>query len=247
MILSMVRKIMAGSGAEGNATYQSFLVNSSWSIRRYSPAPAAFNVCACSIALDCPEPRGYFLCVNGNNCTAGTVVWVIPGIIQSCVHFESLFNCDLSCFFNQTCLNTILSMYNVDLPTRLPLPAATVAISVLNSSASSRFLPNDTLGTIFDHLLIETWEIQSNFEGYFNICAPAMCTYTITQQLDVFYTIATIVGLLGGLLVTFRLLVLVFARLIQWSILLWRNRYAGKSHDVLMRNAAKSIYSIVRR
>ena len=213
-------------------TYQSLLVNGSWLIRRYSPAPSDFNVCACSVALDCPKPGGNFYCVNGNNCTAGSVVWSTPGIIRACIGLEDIFKLDLSCFFNQTCLNIVLSMYNVDMPTRLPLPAATTAILVLNSSAPSRYLPNDTISTIFEQLMVETWNIQSYFEGYYNICAPAICTYTFAQRADIFYIVATIVGLIGGLLVIFRLVVPFSARLTQWSMELWRNRYDGNSHDI---------------
>ena len=232
LLLLLIRTLLAGSGTESNMTYQWLPINGSWLIRRYSPAPPALNVCACSVAFDCPEPRGKFYCMNGNNCTAGTVVWTIPGVVRSCVDLESILKSDFSCFFNQTCLNILLSMYNVDMPTRLPLPDATIAIPVLNSSAPSRFLPNDTMGTIFDQLMVETWDIQSYFEGYYNICAPAICTYSFSQRLDIFYVISTIVGLIGGLLVTFRLLVPIFARLVQWSIVSWRKRHAGHDHDI---------------
>ena len=237
----MMRILLAGSGVQSNMTFQWLPVNDLWLIRRYSPAPPALNVCACSVAFDCPKLGGNFFCMNGNNCTAGTLVSTTPGMTQSCVDLESVLKSDFSCFFNQTCLNIFLSMYNVDMPTRLPLPAATIAIPVLNSSASSRFLPNDTLSTIFDQLMVETWDIQTNFEGYYNICAPTICTYTFSQRLDILYTVATIVGLIGGLLVTFRLLVPILVRLAQWSMVSWRNRYAGNSHDRPVGDAGKKM------
>lgn len=233
--------MLAGSGVESNIRYQSLPINDSWLIRRYSPAPPAFNVCACSVSLDCLEPRGQFFCVNGKNCTAGSVVWTVPGTVTACVGLENVLKSDFRCLFNQTCLNILLSMYNVDLPTRLPLPAATLAIPVLNSSAPSRYLPNDTIGKILDHLMVETWDIQPYFEGYYNICAPAICTYTITQRLDILYIIATIVGLSGGLLVVFRLLVPFFAGTAQWLIVLRHNRHTGNIHEAAVRDVGRYI------
>jgi hypothetical protein len=226
-----MRLILATSGAQSGLKYQSLLVNNSWLVRRYSPAPSALDVCACSVTYDCPTAGGSFFCINGNNCTAGTVVWETPGVINSCTGIDSLLNTDLRCFYDQTCLNSVLSMYNVDMPTRLPLPADTLAIPVLNSSAPSRFSPIDTLGSIVEQLMVEEWDTQTDFEGSYETCAPLTCTYTFKERLDLFYVIATLTGLLGGLIVTFRLFVPIGARLIQQTIVYCRNRRTVNNHN----------------
>jgi hypothetical protein len=116
-------------------------------------------------------------------------------------------------------------MYNVDMPHRLPLPPATLAMSALNASAPSLFLPNDTISTIFDQLMVEEWPVRPNFEGYYKSCAPATCTYTVYRRADLLFIIATLVSLFGGLVVTFRLLVPIAARLVYWTMNKWRGRH----------------------
>ncbi|CAF1630804.1 unnamed protein product [Adineta ricciae] len=231
MLTALMRIFLAGTGVESGMTYQSLVINGTSSIRRYSPAPASLDACACSVSLDCPGPAGYFFCVKGNNCTAGTSVWATPGIRSSCLRIGGMLNTDLRCFFDQTCLDTVRSLYNVDMPTRLPLSAATLAVPVLNSSISSRFSPNDSFGTILDQLMVDEWIIEGNFEGYYKICAPPACTYTYSQRLDVFYVAATITGLIGGLIVIFRLIIPMAARIVHWLLAYCRKRHINNIEE----------------
>jgi len=226
LLIAIIRIFLTGAALQGDMRYQSLMVNDSSVIRRYSPAPSALNACTCSVSMDCMKDGGKFLCINGNNCTAGTTVWTTPGLVTSCLNLDGMLKADLRCFYNQTCLDTFLSMYNVDMPTRAPLPAATLAIPILNSSALSHFLPNDTIGTVLWQLMVEKWFMESNFEGYYKICAPSVCSYTFSQQFDVFYVIVTIAGLIGGLLVIFRIIVPVAARLVQWLLVYCRYQFA---------------------
>ncbi|CAF2968146.1 unnamed protein product [Rotaria sp. Silwood2] len=111
------------------------------------------------------------------------------------------------------------------MPNRLPLPEATLSITALNSSVSSSFLPTDMIDTIFNRLMVEEWKVDSNFEGYYNTCAPATCTYTIIRRMDLLYVIATMAGLFGGLVIVLRLLTPVIVRLVNWIVARWRYRY----------------------
>jgi hypothetical protein len=223
---------LQGNGVDtGPNSYHSIMVNGTPLIRRYLPAPVSLNACACSVSFDCPASRGQFFCINGNNCTIGTAVWTTPGMVKSCTHMQGLLNFDLSCFFNQTCLNIVLSLYNYDMPTRLPLPSATLAIPILNGSALMRFSPNDTVGIISNQLMVEEWNIESNFEGYYNICAPSFCSYTYSQRLVVVYVIATITGLIGGLLLAFRIIVPLAVRFVNWLIVSCCSRHADNNEE----------------
>ncbi|CAF3112543.1 unnamed protein product [Rotaria sp. Silwood2] len=112
------------------------------------------------------------------------------------------------------------------MPNRLPLPEATLAITALNSSVSSSFLPTDTIETIFNQLMVEEWKVDSNFEGYYNTCAPTTCTYTNIRRMDLLYVIATIAGLFGGLVIVLRLLTPVIVRLVNWIVAAWRYLYS---------------------
>lgn len=226
-ILSLSSTAIFACGIENGIRYQTFKVNGKWITRQYSPAPSALSECTCGVAFNCPDPLwsgGQFICERGNNCVAGTVVWSIPGLVRACMSLEMMLASDLRCFYNQTCIDILLSMYNVDLPERLPLPAATLAIRPLNSSVPSRFLPDDTLEKIMDRGLIDEWEFSSSYDDYYAACAPAICTYTLSQRLDIIYIVTTIVGTVGGLTITLRLLVLFMAYLIHWIMNTCRER-----------------------
>lgn len=208
------------SGSENGVSYQSFQIDGNWFIRRHSPAPAAYNACACSVAYSCPDTAwsgGQFVCKYGKNCIEGTVVWSIPGLVKGCTLIETVFSSDLRCFFNQTCLNIILAMFNVDMPQRNPLPTDTIGLKALNSSILSPFLPNATLRLIFRELMIVNWKFATDYTGYYTTCAPDMCVYTLTERLDIIYGITTMVGLFGGLVVSFKLFISIGVRLFLWA------------------------------
>lgn len=219
--MSILRTLLAASGLEGGVRFQSIENNDKVFLQRYLPAPSAFNACACSVAQYCPDPTwtgAQFLCHYGDNCTANSVIWSIPGFRKSCTTVDSTLRSDLQCFFNKTCLNILLSMYNVDMSKRQPLPPATLNISVLNSSALLSFRPNDTIEKIFNELMIDYWKIQVNYVRYYNSCAPISCTYTVTRRLNLFYVITMITTFFGGLAITFRLLVPIFVRFMYWIL-----------------------------
>ncbi|CAF3374925.1 unnamed protein product [Rotaria sp. Silwood2] len=225
-ILTLIDKVMDGYGLEGDTQFQSLIVNGQPLLRRYSPAPSSFNSCACSVSYDCPDPSwsgGQFICQYGRNCTAGSVIWRVPGIAKSCTTIGMLFNSDLRCLFNQTCIDTLLSMYNVDMPSRLPLPESTLHITALNNSIPSRFSPTTKIRYLFYELALEEWNIHPSFENYYNVCSPIKCTYIIPRQMNVIYILSTIVGFYGGLSIIFRLLVPLIVRFIYWIIFNRRN------------------------
>lgn len=215
MVATFGRIGLLGSGTENDITYESFYWNNTWFIARYSPAPPALNQCACSTTFECPRDRGLFLCTYGNNCTAGTVVWTLPGLIRGCISLDHMFLSNLRCFYNQTCLNTMFAMYNVDIPDRLPLPAAIIGTSAMNASAPSYFSVTDDLATTFSQLMVEEWNIVDNFTGYYEACAPVVCNYISVQRLPIISVITNIIGLFGGLSVSLRLLITMIGRLLQ--------------------------------
>jgi hypothetical protein len=162
-LLVSARIIVSANGIQSNLTYQSVFVNDSWRGYRYSPSPAMLGQCKCSVAFDCLEERGLIWCAYGNNCTVGRTAWATPGLFRSCTSLDRVFHSDLRCFFNQTCVDTLVSLYNYDMPTRLPLPEATMGIRAMNSSVPSRFAPTDTMDTLFNDFLIEEWNIEDDF------------------------------------------------------------------------------------
>ena len=217
----------AGSGYESGMRFNWTEINGQTKLRRYSPAPTSFNSCACSIALDCPDEQwsfGQILCEHSKNCSNRTVVWNVPGLVKSCTFLQSFHVSDLRCFYDQHCVDTLLSMYNVDMPSRLPLPRTILNINILNSSTPSQFSPNTTILSILEQMAVDEWNITPNFELYFNACAPAQCTYTVSQRFDLLYVISTLVGLAGGIMIILRLFISNIARVIVWILALRNTR-----------------------
>lgn len=231
LLLFLARISLAASGIESGISYQSTFINGQWSLHFDSSPPATATDCSCSTALACPDTQwsgGQFWCQQGNNCTAGTLVWSIPGLVKSCTTFESHANHDLRCFVNQTCVDMVISMYNVDMPRRLPLPAETRAIKAIDISNTSVYTNTDTFAIIFQKML-EGWESEVSFERYYNYCAPDTCTYKYTSRWDLIYVVSTVFSLIGGLVVTFRLLIPIVAHILWWIVEEWRRRRAN--HD----------------
>ena len=219
---------LVAAGVESDMRFQTTVINGTPLIRRYSPAPPAFNVCACSVASSCPDPLftgGPFLCEHGNNCTKGTTVWSVPGITNACTYYERLLTSDLRCFYNRSCIDTMLLLFNVDMPKRQLLPAAAFRFTPLDSSKPSKFTPTTKIEALFREFLVEEWPILPYYEGHYNHCAPATCTYTVTGRSDFLYVISTIISFFGGLVVIFRLLVPVAVRFAFWIVLRWRQRH----------------------
>lgn len=230
MLMSVGHTLWSASGLESGMSFQSIQINGKELLQRYLPAPSAYDACACSVARNCPDPAwsgAQFLCHYGNNCTIDTVIWSIPGFIRSCTVADSIYSSDLRCFFDKTCLNTLLSMYNVDMPNRDPLPSATLNINVLDSSTLVSFLRTDTIEKIFGELMVDHWDIRTNYGGYYNSCAPAKCIYTFNQRMDLFYVLTMITTFFGGLAVTIRLLSPICVRFIYWIYTYRQNNHSN--------------------
>jgi hypothetical protein len=211
------------SGIENGLSYGSVQINGSWQAFRYSPAPLSLNACACSVDFICPKANGQVYCSYGHNCTVGTSPWTTPGIIKGCVNLDDIFLSDLRCFFDQTCLDTLLSLFNYDLPSRPALPEATRTMRALSTEIPSRFSPIDMFRTICEALMIEEWIIQRDFDRYYAECAPASCSYSYSQRLDIVYMVTTIVALFGGLVVMLPLLVPIGVKSIDSIVGHWQS------------------------
>ena len=219
---SLAHLSLFAAGVESGMHFQTIMVDGTPVVRRYSPAPPAYNVCSCSIAFSCPDPLfdgAPFLCEHGDNCTKGTIVWTLPGITTGCTYYERLLTSDLRCFYNRTCINTFLSLFNVDMPKRLPLPDAAFQFTPLITSRRSKFQPTTKIETLFREFMLEEWIVRPYYEGHYNNCAPSACTYMVKRRSELLNVISTIISFFGGLVVTYRLLVPIAVRFAYWIAL----------------------------
>ncbi|CAF3889333.1 unnamed protein product [Adineta steineri] len=153
------------------------------------------NICSCANDSSCKMNWGLFI---GN--PADTQVYTIPELYFACQPVESLLQSTLKCFYDdQDCLSTIINFYNV---------SSFNNFTRLNSSShASRFMINSTIGSLLSEMFIESWSESTNYSSYFDQCQPSSCSYTIPQRNSLLETITRIVGLIGGLSVSLRILV----------------------------------------
>ena len=122
-------------------------------------------------------------------------IYSVPGILVGCLPRFSIMQSTLECFFDPNCLITIQS-----------LGIGSSVHHPLNTSISSQFPFNTTIGSMFNELLIEEWHNSSHFTSYFQTCAPISCLYSYTERFSIIYIITSVLGLLGGLTMAFRIL-----------------------------------------
>ncbi|CAF1529577.1 unnamed protein product [Adineta ricciae] len=84
--------------------------------------------------------------------------------------------------------------------------------SALNPNRSS---PSETIESLINRLMIESWLPNISFSSYYNACAPLSCTFQYNDRNNIFVVIATIIGLFGGLSLGYKLLILISLRLIE--------------------------------
>ncbi|CAF3582183.1 unnamed protein product, partial [Adineta steineri] len=166
----------------------------SLSIGTYNDSNSS-EICSCAYDSSCKTNWGLFI---GN--PADIQVYSIPEFYYACQPVESLLQSTLKCFYDdQECLNIIIEFYNASFFNNF---------TRLNSSShASRFMINSTIGSLLSEMFIESWSESTNYSSYFAQCQPSSCSYTIPQHNSLFDTITKIVGLIGGLSVSLRILV----------------------------------------
>ncbi len=54
------------------------------------------------------------------------------------------------------------------------------------------------MSELINALFVETWQNQSNYTAYFEICHPFECRYTVRDRNNLLFILTTILGLYGG-------------------------------------------------
>jgi hypothetical protein len=140
------------------------------------------------------EFRPYFEMMN----PTPSALFIIPGMNVGCMPYDAIINSTLECFFSAACLNTTARWIS-------NLPAADWP-KQLNSSKLTKFLLNSTIASIMDEQMIDQWNNTIDFTAYYRACAPTLCTYTFVGRNNFLYVIVLVIGLIGSLNITLRIL-----------------------------------------
>jgi hypothetical protein len=71
---------------------------------------------------------------------------------------------------------------------------------------------NTSVDNLFHDLFVDQWLTEINYEKYFNECAPSLCTYTTTRQINFSFALTLFISLYGGLIIILRLTALFLVR-----------------------------------
>ena len=149
------------------------------------------NNCSCGLNSNCTIPASY-MPSNGN----GRIE--LKGLKMGCTPSQSFLASTLECFYNASCIHTLLHMSN----------DTDSALSVLTPSAlqtnASRFPVDNQVSDLLKDLFVEDWSITKNYSMYYSRCQPTQCSYTYYQQVDSLYTITRFLSLYGGLAIIFK-------------------------------------------
>ncbi|CAF1249178.1 unnamed protein product, partial [Didymodactylos carnosus] len=166
-------------------------------------APTCFQQAAIySISSPYYESYSYTFYVSSST----ALIFRIPGIYVGCYIVDALLHSDLRCFYDQTCLSSLLNAIQYPFNNN---------VAILNSSLTTQYNTATTVGELVQNLMIEQWNNKTSYELYFNTCQPQYCTYSYVSRSTPIFIITTIIGLIGGLTKVYKLLVPLIVSLIH--------------------------------
>jgi hypothetical protein len=119
----------------------------------------------------------------------------LSGIIIDCLPIQMTLSSSLECFYNQSCLNILLSSYSTK-----------INISILNQSIPTRFNSTTKLESLINELFIEEILNKTSYTEYYSQCLPNNCHYTYPSRFKWIYVLTTLIGLFGGITTLLRII-----------------------------------------
>ncbi|CAF3996085.1 unnamed protein product [Rotaria sordida] len=153
--------------------------------------PEYSSFCSCRIHIDCNMPSMIFNEFRPSieyMPPYDKILMKIPGMVHGCLPVNTILLSTLECFYNQTCLNSLLSSLSTNEP-----------FTAMSQFEQSRYELNSTMQTIIDNLMIEEWVIDISYKKYYKQCAPLLCTYFKNEKYDWRFVLIQLIGLLGCL------------------------------------------------
>lgn len=153
--------------------------------------------CSCATRSDCTESGGIYRSFSDIQ------YFEMPGWHIGCSPVETLLRSTLECFYNQTCIDTLIH-YASTIEEVFP---DNIHILTMNSTLLSRFKTDSVIEEIVEALFVEQWQINMTYSSFYNQCLPMYCTYTFKKRNSFVYKVSEILGLYGGLTMSLRFIV----------------------------------------
>lgn len=148
----------------------------------------------------------------------------VSGLMAGCLPLESIRQSTLECLYSQTCIDILSLQPNM------------FKVKPLKISRT-----NLTIGQMFDeHLFIESWQNTSNYEVYFNACAPRTLTYSYQGSDHFTLILAQCVDASGGLAILWALIIPLLIRI--WPFM--KSKTASINRDRCYRRLYQTISTL---
>lgn len=157
--------------------------------------------CSCELNDNCRQQLGFN--IYNENSEDRIELFRIPKMFSGCFPLQSLLQSSLECFFNQTCTNPVLDRIYSFSKNHGKIWNNLTSLK----RNSTRFRPDMLIKDIIDEMMIDTWVDNIDYNGYYEKCAPKLCTYFLITHNNALYVFTTIISLLGGLVVSLRIIV----------------------------------------
>ena len=170
-----------------------------------------YQECICSVTVNCYSSAAFFDMFAEETESyfdlLVTPLASVAGFVVGCYALDALLQSTLECFFDATCLSTVLTYF--------PMSNIT-STDVLNIS-ETQYSFDTTIETLVNNLFIEDWSSNISYSAYYLKCAPILCTYKLTKYSSILQILTTLLGVYGGLTIVLRMCV---PHVVRW----WRNR-----------------------
>ena len=151
-----------------------------------------YDNCSCGLSFQCSVPSSVYDFEND------TILFTVPGMYVGCYAIEALLQSTLECLYNQYCIDTIHRYHREN---------DSVQGTPLQQSNTTIYSKNSTVQDLVDQLMIDTWDSSIMYNRYYNECQPIQCTYSYKTRNDLILIITALVGLVGGLTTSLKIVV----------------------------------------
>jgi hypothetical protein len=168
------------------------------------------STCSCYLDPTCTEPASLY------NYSNTSLIYSIPGFFVGCYVVEATLQSNLASLYNQSWIDDFRTKIQFDFYN--PIYVRTTA---LNSSLNSQYNMTTPINIMVQKMMTEPWYTNVNYSAYYEQCNPIECKYTYMIKYDLVYIFTTIIGLIGGLITIFQLVIPRAVKLIRQC---WFNR-----------------------
>ncbi|CAF0872304.1 unnamed protein product [Adineta steineri] len=196
-----------------NITGNGMLINLPIQITFLLTGPVDINTsninCICATNSQCKDPVSiYFNEYIDADYFEPEITYVVPGSRVGCSPIDSLQLSTLQCFYSDSdCFPVVMSFIQQTYIDAVSDPLWFDPRPLIYDPTSSRFPPNTSIEIIVKDIMIEQWNPSTSYERFYELCAPNYCTYSQKGQRRAIFEVAvTLVSLIGGLIVSLRVI-----------------------------------------